>query len=60
MKTTAILLIFFLLALVWFTTNALTAAAFLNSKKEDLKNHFSGQDKSMEELHKRVEELQKK
>ncbi len=60
MKTTAILLIFFLLALVWFTTNALTAATFLSGKKNDLKEHFSGQDPSMEELHKRVEELQKK
>ena len=60
MKVTALLIIVFLLALVWFTTNALTAATFLSSKKEDIKNHFIGKDADMDELHKRVEELQKK
>jgi hypothetical protein len=60
MNTTAILIIVFLLALVWFTTNALTAAALIGGKKDELMDKFIGKDKASEELHKRVDELKGK
>jgi cell division protein FtsB len=57
MNTTAILLIILLLALVWFGTNTLMAFTLIGGKKDELKNKFSGEDKTLTELHRRVEEL---
>ena len=60
MNTTAIPVIVFLLAFVLFATNALTAIVMISGRKDELKNTFSGKDKSMDELHKRVKELEEK
>ena len=47
-------------ALVWFLTNALTAIGLSGADSNDLVKKIRGDDKSMDELHKRVEELEKK
>jgi len=54
------LFLVFFVALVWFLTNALTVIGMVGANKDNLMKRLGGEDKSMDELHKRVEELEKK
>lgn len=60
MNSSVIGILILVIVLVWIATNALWAVALFNNKKEDLIDKFSGQDPDIDELHKRVEELQEK
>jgi hypothetical protein len=60
MNSTVIAIAVLVLVLVWVGTNALWAAALFNNRKDELIDKFSGQDPAIDELHKRVEELEKK
>jgi|GEM_PF-3456727 len=47
-------------ALVWFLTNAFAAIGLSGVDRNDLVKKLRGDDKSMDELHKRVDELKEK
>ncbi len=47
-------------ALVWFLTNAFAAIGLSGVDRNDLIKKLRGDDKSMDELHKRVDELKEK
>lgn len=47
-------------ALVWFLTNAFAAIGLSGVDRNDLVKKLRGDDKSIDELHKRVDELKEK
>ncbi len=60
MNSTAVLIIALILALVIIAGNTMIAIAFLRGRKDNFKNLNMRDQDSMDELHRRVEELSHK
>jgi hypothetical protein len=57
MNSTAALVIALVISVVWIVTNTMIAVAIMRQKKDQYKSTFGREERSMSELHRRVEEL---
>ncbi|MEW6029163.1 MAG: hypothetical protein ACOYZ8_17175 [Chloroflexota bacterium] len=57
MNSTAALVIALVISVVWIVMNTMIAIAVMRQKKDQYKSTFGREERSMSELHRRVEEL---